>query len=66
MKKISRIIIKDEKLLTNKDLITLKGGDDYGDGCGGRACKTDSDCCSQNPICMDLPNWPDLRVCVSP
>lgn len=66
METFSKLNINSDRMLKNEELLTLKGGTKHPGGCGGRGCATDSDCCPQNPHCIDLPNWPDLRVCVSP
>ncbi len=67
MKKVSEIKINPEKLLNNKDLLNLKGGVTVPkEACAGDPCVTDNNCCPQNPHCIDLPNWPSMRVCVSP
>lgn len=58
--------ISNLKVMNDEELRQLKGGDKEPGGCGGKSCNTDADCCPLNPHCIELPNWPDLKVCVSP
>jgi hypothetical protein len=64
MKKLNKLAINSEKLMKYEELIAIKGG--YDGLCCGVSCTSASQCCTPCPCCVQLPNWPNLTVCVSP
>jgi hypothetical protein len=66
MKKLKKIQINPEKLMTNEELITLRGGYGYvncGDGCGGMQ-ESWEQCSNAASFCdAHCPGWTSL-ICV--